>query len=67
MKTNLRREGNRQYIEVTYDPSTTLTWQEAIAAATASYGIRPDQLTVVVLHPILGNGNINAAHVTRTE
>lgn len=51
MNARIQSEGGRTWIEVSYDAST-LTWREVVNAATAAYGIRPDQLVVVALRPV---------------
>jgi hypothetical protein len=60
MNAHLRTENGRAWIEVTYDPSS-LTWLEAVNAAVASYGLRPDQMAVIVAHPADSAGSNNNA------
>ena len=58
MTAKMRNENGRVCIEVEYDPGK-LDWDEAIAAALASYGVRRDQLCVIIAKPgrVAGNNN----------
>jgi hypothetical protein len=46
MKATIKHENGHSWLECYYDPAK-LNWNEAIAAALASAGIRPGQLRVI--------------------
>jgi hypothetical protein len=50
MNITLTTKDGRQVLEVTYDPCR-LTWDEAIAAGLAAYGIKSFQPVTVVAIP----------------
>ena len=58
VNAKMRTENGKVWIEVEYDP-LKLDWTEAIAAALASYGVRRDQLAVIIAMPgrVAGNNN----------
>ena len=61
VNARIRTENGKIWIEVEYDP-VKLDWTEAIAAALASYGVRRDQLAVIVARPGSVTGNNNASY-----
>jgi hypothetical protein len=58
MNSRIRTENGKTWIEVTYDPQK-LDWNDCIAAALAAYGVRREQLTVILAKPGRAAGNNN--------
>jgi hypothetical protein len=62
VNARIRTENGKTWIEVEYDRAK-LDWSDCIAAALAAYGVRRDQLSVIIAQPSCAAGNNNATGI----